>query len=277
MNYDRPHQTSNAERLQKVLANRGVASRRKAEELIVEGRVSVDGEVVRELGTKVDPDRADITVDGKRVRSQTLRYIMLNKPAGYITTMADERGRRTVRDLVDVPEAVKPVGRLDRQTEGLLLFTNDGEVAHRVMHPRFEVEKEYVALLDGVPPPEALERMRRGLTIDGERTVPTMVRPVKQTEDGTVVRITIHEGRNRIVRRLFDAIGYPAITLSRTRIGPLQIGNIPRGSWRDLTPGELSQLFEAVELDSSGAETMPPSSRHPKRQFSPSSRDRRRR
>ena len=236
------------ERLQKVLAARGIASRRKAEELITAGRVKVDGKVVTELGTKVDPDHRNIEVDGKLARSRRARYILLNKPSGYITTMSDERGRRTVADLVDVSERVKPVGRLDRPTSGLLLFTNDGELAYRVSHPKFGVEKEYQALLDGFPPPEVLKRLRRGITIDGTRIYPTVVRPLRQTEEGTVVQIVIHEGRNRIIRRIFEAVGYPVLRLRRTRIGPLQLGPIPRGAWRDLTPGELSQIMEVVGM-----------------------------
>ncbi|HEU5423620.1 MAG TPA: pseudouridine synthase, partial [Nitrolancea sp.] len=157
------------ERLQRFLAESGVASRRHAEELIQEGRVTVDGEVVRYLGTRVDPARQRIEVDGKLVRPQRKRYLVLNKPAGYITTAQDERGRRTVLDLVQVPERVVPVGRLDRQTSGLLLLTNDGELAYRVAHPKFELTKEYLALLDGHPPPEVLERLRRGVVVDGER------------------------------------------------------------------------------------------------------------
>jgi len=237
------------ERLQRVLASSGITSRRKAEELIVAGRVRVDGQIVTQLGTQVDPERQKIEVDGKLIPRARLRYIVLHKPSGYITTTADERGRYTVMDLVPVNERVVPVGRLDRQTEGLLLLTNDGEIAHRVMHPRFEIEKEYEALLDGHPPAELLERVRRGVTIDGQRTVPSVVRPMRNTEDGTVVKVVIHEGRNRVVRKMFEEIGYPVLRLIRVRVGPLQLGSIPRGTWRDLTDGELSQLREAVHLE----------------------------
>ncbi|HMM40753.1 MAG TPA: pseudouridine synthase [Thermomicrobiales bacterium] len=235
------------ERLQRVLAAAGIASRRRAEELIVEGRVRVDGKVVTELGTQVDPMRQKIEVDGKIIPRPKLRYILLNKPKGYITTTSDERGRDTVMDLVQVGERVVPVGRLDRQTEGLLL-TNDGLVAHRVMHPSYEIDKEDEALLDGHPPAAALERLRRGIVVDGERAQPEIVRPIKNVEDGTVVRIVIHEGRNRIVRRMFEEIGYPVLQLVRTRIGPLQLGDIPRGYWRELREGELIQLREALHI-----------------------------
>lgn len=256
-----------SERLQRVLAARGVASRRKAEEMIQNGRVRVDGRVVTKLGTRVNPHTQRIEVDGKQIAEPRYRYILLNKPSGYITTMSDERGRRTVMELVQVPERVVPVGRLDRPTEGLLLLTNDGELAHRVMHPSYEVEKEYEVLVDGDPPPEVIERLRRGVTVDGEKTVPTLVRPLRMTEDGTLLRFVIQEGRNRIVRRMFEAVNYPVLKLRRTRIGPLQLGSIRRGAWRDLTQGELAQIREAVGMaDEDVIET--PSPRQPERNAS---------
>jgi 23S rRNA pseudouridine2605 synthase len=236
------------ERLHSVLAARGVASRRAAEEMIATGRVRVDGVVVTELGTKVDPETQKIEVDGMLIPNPRRRYVVLHKPRGYITTMSDERDRQTVMDLVRVSERVVPVGRLDRQTEGLLLLTNDGEVAHRVMHPRYEIDKEYEALLDGHPPAAVLHRVRQGIVVDGQRAQPVMVRPLRNAEDGTVVRIVIHEGRNRVVRRMFEEVGYPVLRLIRTRIGPLQLGAIPRGRWRDLTDGELKALREALHL-----------------------------
>ncbi|MFO7270888.1 MAG: pseudouridine synthase [Sphaerobacter thermophilus] len=241
------------ERLQRVLAAHGVASRRKAEELITAGRVTVDGQVVRELGVRVDPERQEIRVDGKRLRPERRRYIMLNKPPGYITTVSDERGRRTVMDLVQVPERVVPAGRLDRPTAGLLLLTNDGDLLFRITHPRYELEKEYEVLVDGHPPPEVLDQLRRGVTVDGERVVPDQVRPLRIEEAGTVLRIVIHEGRNRIVRRMMDRVGYPVLKLTRTRIGPIHVRGVPLGAWRDLTPGEVTQLLEAVGLDPASA------------------------
>jgi 23S rRNA pseudouridine2605 synthase len=236
------------ERLQRVLSASGLASRRRAEELIREGRVRVDGQVVTEMGVRVDPTVQKVELDGKIIPQQRMRYLLLNKPAGYITTTADERDRRTVMDLIDVRERVVPVGRLDRPTEGLLLLTNDGDVAHRVMHPSFNVEKEYEALLDGHPPRTVFDRLSKGVVIDGETAKPTMVRPVRNTDDGTIVRIALHEGRNRIVRRMFEAVNYPVLKLRRVRIGPLHLGTIPRGTWRDLTDGELAQLREALHL-----------------------------
>ena len=246
------------ERLQKILAAAGVASRRASERLIVDGRVSVDGLVVTELGTKVDPDEARIEVDGRPVRSQRMRYVMLNKPSGYITTLADERGRHTVAELVETPERIVPVGRLDRPTQGLLLFTNDGELANRIMHPRYAIDKEYLVLTDGFPPPEVLQALRAGITIDGALTVPDEVRPMRETRDGLLIKVVIQEGRNRIVRRMFDALNYPVARLVRTRIGPVQLGTLPRGAWRDLNDGELAQLKEAVRLNEDRDETPRP-------------------
>ncbi|MBX6342227.1 MAG: rRNA pseudouridine synthase, partial [Thermomicrobiaceae bacterium] len=245
------------ERLQRVLSAYGVASRRKAEEMILEGRVTVDGRVVTELGTKVDPSRQEIRVDGELLRPERPRYIILNKPSGYITTMSDERGRRTVMDLVDVPERVVPVGRLDRDTAGLLLLTNDGDVIHRVTHPRYELDKEYEALVDGHPPPEVLERLRRGVTLEDGRIVPDLVRPLRNEEAGTVLRIVVHEGRNRIVRRMLERVGYPVLKLTRTRVGPLSVRGLPVGAWRDLTAGELAQLREALDLEEAVPPTRP--------------------
>ncbi|HLI50146.1 MAG TPA: pseudouridine synthase, partial [Thermomicrobiaceae bacterium] len=253
------------ERLQRVLASRGVASRRKSEDLIREGRVTVDGAVVSELGIQVDAERQEIRVDGKPLQDQQRRYILLNKPEGYITTAADERGRRTVLDLVDVPQRVVPVGRLDRHTTGLLLLTNDGDIAFRVTHPRFGVEKEYEALLDGHPPPAALQSLRQGVTVEGKRVCPEQVRPLRNEEGGTRLRIVIHEGQNRIVRKMLDRIGYPAVELTRTRIGPLQLRGIPLGSWRDLSEGELQQLREAVHLTEEDLQRPQPARRFPTR------------
>jgi 23S rRNA pseudouridine2605 synthase len=241
------------ERLHKVLAARGVASRRKAEQMIADGRVAVDGEIVTTLGYRVDPERQQIAVDGVPVRDERRRYIVLNKPPGYITTARDERGRRTVLDLVDVPERISPVGRLDRPTSGLLLLTNDGELANRIAHPRYELEKEYEVLLDGHPPRPTLDELVRGVTIDGELVRPNQVRAIRNAPEGTVLRIVIHEGRNRIVRRMMERIGYQVLHLSRVRLGPLVLQGIERGSWRDLTPGELEQLRQAVGLDREAA------------------------
>lgn len=235
-------------RLQRVLAEHGVASRRKAEDLIREGRVSVDGVVVRQMGLRVDPERQDIRVDGRPLRPEPKRYIMLYKPVGYITTARDERGRRTVLDLVDVPERVVPVGRLDRDSAGLLLLSNDGDLIFRVTHPRYELEKEYEVLVDGFPPESVIEQLRQGVPVDGRPVAVRAIEPIRIEEAGTVFRVVIHEGRNRIVRRMFERVGYPVLRLVRTRIGPLRLNGLRPGEWRDLTPEELTALFEAVAL-----------------------------
>lgn len=242
------------ERLQKVLAAHGVASRRAAEEIIRAGRVRVNGAVVREMGVRVNPAVDQILVDDRQLRTQRLRYIILNKPSGYITTASDERGRWKVLDLVQTPERLFPVGRLDRDTEGLLLLTNDGEVANRVMHPRYGLEKEYHALVTPLPDVEAISAMSRGVVLTDERgrperTAPAKVNllPIKQGEQW--VRIVIHEGRKRQVRRMLEAVGCEVKRLIRARLGPLSLRGIPKGAWRELTPGERRELFTAVGLD----------------------------
>lgn len=236
------------ERLQRVLAASGVASRRKAEDLIRSGRVSVDGKVVTELGTKVDPSRAKIRVDGKPIRRQPFRYIVMNKPSGFITTTSDERDRRTVMELLPREPRLFPVGRLDRATEGLLLFTNDGEVANRVMHPRYGLTKEYLVLTPTKPPEQVLRSVRAGVEIDGKRVVPDEFRIVRETADGVLLSVVLHEGMNRIVRRLMESASIPVTKLHRVRVGPLSVSGIPRGAHRDLTPGELTSLLQSLHL-----------------------------
>ncbi len=244
-----PSETTTGERLQRVLAARGVASRRKAEDLIREGRVTVDGRRVTELGTRVDPERATIRVDGKVVRRQPYRYVVLNKPSGFITTTQDERGRQTVMELVPSQPRMSPVGRLDRDTEGLLLFTNDGELANRVTHPRYGLTKEYQVLTPERPSEPIMRRMREGVDIDGKRVVPHEFRIVRETPEGVLLSVVIHEGMNHVIRRMMEAGGIPVYRLRRERIGPLSIAGIPRGANRDLTPGELTSLRQALRLD----------------------------
>src|SRR5688572_17338784 len=225
------------ERLQKILSQAGVASRRAAEKLIAEGRVSVNGSTVREMGTKADAAADDIRVDRRRIKAaQTLRYILLNKPAGYITTRSDPQRRPTVIDLLrGVREYVYPVGRLDYDTEGLILLTNDGDLAAKLTHPRHGVERTYEARVAGVPDEKALDRLRKGIPLDGRRTMPAdVVRlgkgrpgPAKAGPNGdapgeAVLRLTIREGRNRQVRRMCEAVGHPVSALKRVRIGPLE-------------------------------------------------------
>ena len=236
------------ERLQKILSAAGVASRRLSEELIAQGRVSVNGKTVTELGTKADPSVDEIKVDGRRIKTeQRRRYILLNKPRGYITSRSDPEGRPTVMDLMKgVKEYIYPVGRLDYDSEGLLLLTNDGELAARLTHPRHEVEKVYEARVKGVPDDKALARLARGVPIEGRRTAPAKIRAsepfIKGSGEQTIVEIIIHEGRQRQVRRMFDAVGHPVVRLRRVRIGPITDPDIPPGHWRELTPQEVARL-----------------------------------
>lgn len=257
---DRDHDATSreylGERLQRVLAQRGVASRRAAERLIVDGHIQVNGRVVTELGTRVNPNRDEIRVDGKVLRAQKPRYVLLNKPSGFITTVSDERDRWTVMDLVDVPERVYPVGRLDRATQGLILLTNDGDLAHRIMHPSYRIDKEYLAFAERRPTEAQLQRLRDGVTIDGHRVVPEEVRLFRETPEGIAVRVVIHEGLYHVVRRMMETVGVTITKLRRTRIGPLRLQGIPTGAWRDLTPGELIQIYQAVGMPEDEADSI---------------------
>jgi len=237
------------ERLQKVLARVGIGSRRVCEDLIAEGRVTVDGEVAV-LGRRVDVETALIELDGAPigVRPDLVHYL-LNKPAGVVTPADDPQGRPTVVGLVPAEPRVFPVGRLDVDTEGLLLLTNDGELAHRLTHPSFGVEKEYVAELEGSPSRAALRRLREGVELDDGTTAPARAALLEPS----VVRLTVHEGRNRQVRRMCDAVGHPVVRLIRTRIGPLADRSLAPGAWRELTGDEVRSLQRAVAGPGSGA------------------------
>lgn len=242
------------ERLQRVLAQRGVASRRAAEGLITAGRVQVNGRAITELGTRVNPNRDEIRLDGRILHPQRPRYIVLNKPSGFITTVSDERDRWTVMDLVDVPERVYPVGRLDRATQGLILLTNDGDLAHRIMHPSYRVDKEYLAFTGQRPTEAQLKRLRDGIEVEGRLIVPEELRLFRESDEGVAIRIVIHEGLYHVVRRMMEAVDIEISRLRRTRLGPLRIQGIPTGAWRDLTPGELVQIYEAVGMPAADAE-----------------------
>jgi len=231
-----------SERLQKVLAGVGLGSRRICEELIGDGRVTINGRVAT-LGDKADVEVDRIEVDGVRIGTKPgLVYYLLNKPAGVVTTAADTHGRPVVTELVPTEPRVFPVGRLDQDTEGLLLLTNDGDLTHQLTHPSFGVEKEYVAEVDGSPTRGELRRLREGVELDDGPTAPAQVSLVEPT----VVRITIHEGRNRQVRRMCEAIGHPVVRLVRTRIGPLADRSLAPGEWRELTVDEVRSLERAV-------------------------------
>ncbi|HEX5614953.1 MAG TPA: pseudouridine synthase [Acidimicrobiia bacterium] len=233
-------------RLQKVLARAGFGSRRTSEELIAAGRVAVNG-AVAVLGARVDPDVDRIEVDGVPVVTNTaLVHYLLNKPAGVVTTASDPEGRPTVLDLVPNEPRVFPVGRLDAPTEGLLVVTNDGDLANLLMHPRHGVEKEYLAEVEGVPSPQAVRTLREGVTLDDGLTAPARVQVVQRHGAGAALRIVIHEGRKRQVRRMCSAVGHPVVRLVRTRIGDLTDPRLAPGAWRPLTSAEVRGLYAAA-------------------------------
>jgi 23S rRNA pseudouridine2605 synthase/16S rRNA pseudouridine516 synthase len=235
-----------ASRLQKVLAAAGVASRRVSEQLIVAGRVTVNGEVVTELGTRVDPAVDHVAVDGEAVQLDPgKRYLMLNKPTGVVSSMSDERGRPDLRRFTDgLAERVFNVGRLDAETSGLLLLTNDGELAHVLAHPSFGVEKTYVATVRGVPTPATLKRLRDGIELDDGLIRADRIRLVGEPSRGrAMVELTLHSGRNRIVRRMLDAVGHPVQELVRRQFGPLHLGTLGVGRMRDLSTMEVGRLL----------------------------------
>jgi len=237
-------------RLQKLLAQSGVASRRKCEELMLAGLVEVDGEVVTRLGTKVDPATAVVRVDGRRLPPISAKaYLLLNKPRGVVSTMSDPEGRRTLGDLVaDRPERLFHVGRLDTDTTGLILLTNDGDLAQRLAHPSYEMDKTYVAEVEGELGRQTVQRLLDGVVLEDGRVTVSQARVVQATKQRTIVELVIHEGRNRIVRRLLDHVGHPVRRLTRTVIGPLQLGSLKEGELRELTVDELGAVMDAAGL-----------------------------
>ncbi|HNS52148.1 MAG TPA: pseudouridine synthase [Anaerolineae bacterium] len=241
------------ERLQKLLAEAGVASRRKAEQLIQEGRVTVNGRIVTQLGTKVNPALDEVRVDGQKVKfSGHNVYLMLNKPRGVLSVMEDTRGQKSLGDLVQVPQRVFPVGRLDAMSEGLILLTDDGELANLLTHPRYEHEKEYRALVNGIPSDEALEAWRRGIVLEGQQTAPAQVEILRKERDSAYLRIVMHEGRKRQVREVAALLGHPVRQLQRVRLGPLHLGTLKPGEWRHLTGAEVEQLT-SIQKKAGGA------------------------
>ena len=243
------------ERIQKIISAAGVTSRRAAEQLITEGRVKVNGKVVTELGTKADASKDHIKVDGKLINPhQPPTYIMLNKPAGFVTTMSDPEGRPTVEHLLKgVKTRVYPVGRLDYNTEGLLLLTNDGDFAHLITHPKHEFPKTYLAKVKGVLEDGMIDMLERGVFLQDGKTAPARIKKIRKEEANSWVEITIHEGRKRQVRRMFDHVGRSVIKLKRTKTGTLSLGDLPEGSFRHLTLDEVNALrATAMKTDESG-------------------------
>jgi 23S rRNA pseudouridine2605 synthase len=232
------------ERLQKIISAAGVASRRAAEAIILEGRVRVNGKVVSELGSKADPGKDHIKVDGKLINPrQPQTYIMLNKPPGYVTTMSDPEKRPTVQDLLKgVRIRVYPVGRLDYNTEGMLLLTNDGDFAHLITHPSHKLPKTYLVKVKGQLDDETLEKLAKGVYLDDGKTAPAKVRKVRKEEANSWIEIAIHEGRKRQVRRMMDRVGHSVIRLKRVKIGPLSLGDLPVGAYRHLISDEVKTL-----------------------------------
>lgn len=240
-------------RLQKVLAQAGVASRRASERLIREGRVRVNGQVVTQMGVQVDPGRDEILFDGRRVVVASARqYLKLHKPAGYLSVMHDDRGRLALGDLVPDVRGVHPVGRLDRNSEGLILLTDDGPLTHRLTHPRYEHSKEYLVLVRGTPGREAMRRLREGIELEGGRTAPAKVTRPREVSWGrapsghTWLRIVLREGRKRQVRRMCEAVGHPVRRLIRVRIGPIELGDLAVGAHRPLSRAEERSLRKVI-------------------------------
>jgi 23S rRNA pseudouridine2605 synthase len=237
-------------RLQKVLAASGIASRRKCETLMSEGRVEVDGEVVTQLGAKVDPEVVVIRVDGKRLPvAESKVYLVANKPRGVVSSMADEEDRRDLRSLLEGrTERLFHVGRLDTDTDGLIVLTNDGEFAHRLAHPSFELPKTYVAQVEGVVKPRVRRQLLEGVTLEDGPVAVDAFRVVSTESGKSLVELVIHEGRNQIVRRLLAEVGHPVLRLSRTAIGPIRLGDLRSGHVRELDTTELGSLLDAVGL-----------------------------
>lgn len=245
-------------RLQKFLADAGVASRRGAEKIISEGRVRVNGEVVREMGVKVDENYDKIMLDGEEIKGiEKKHYIMLNKPVGFVTTVSDDKQRPTVMELVsDISARIYPVGRLDYDTEGLLLMTNDGDLTYRITHPKHDAQKTYIAEVAGNVTMETILNLRRGVVIDGYKTAPAQVEVVGATQFGTKLEITIHEGKNRQVRKMFESLGCVVKRLKRVGEAGLVLGHLPLGKWRKLSESEINML-KKIGTDKEGKRSRP--------------------
>lgn len=231
------------ERLQKYIARCGISSRRKAEDLILNGCVKVNGIVVTELGTKINPEKDVVLVDNKKIsETEGFIYIKLYKPEGYVTTVKDQFGRKTVIDLVDITERIYPIGRLDYNTSGLLLLTNDGDLANKLMHPKYHIYKTYIAEVEGRMSDEAVMRLKSGVKIEDYKTAPAIVNIVKISSNSSIVQVSIYEGKNRQVRKMLDAVGHPVRTLKRISFGKINLGDLKPGAWVHLNEEEIKFL-----------------------------------
>lgn len=233
-------------RLQKYIAKSGVASRRKAEELILEGKIQVNGKTITELGTKVNPEKDIVTYNGKRLKiEEEFVYILLNKPIGYVTTVKDQFGRDSVLDLVKIKEHLVPVGRLDMYTSGALILTNDGDFVYKVTHPKHEIEKTYTVTIKGIVKNEEVEMLRKGVKIEDYTTKPAKVKILKTDEEKNISRleITIHEGKNRQVRKMCDLVGHKVLALHRSKIAGIGVKDIPLGKWRFMKEKEIRKIL----------------------------------
>ncbi len=235
-------------RLQKFMAHSGVASRRKSEEIIAEGRVTVNGEKVTEMGVKIDPTSDTVRVDGRELEREKRRYIKLNKPTGVISSASDPRGRKTVVDYVDhLPQRLYPVGRLDYDSRGLILLTNDGRLTHIITHPTFEVPKTYEVEVSGILTSEALADLEDGIKLEDGMTAPTRLSEVGYSGENTRFKMTLHEGRKRQIRRMCAEVGYEVLDLKRIKAGPIELGDLAPGEWRDLNREEIENIEKLKE------------------------------
>lgn len=232
-------------RLQKYMAQCGIASRRKCEEMITAGRVAVNDIKIQKMGVDIQPEVDNITVDGKRIRPEVKKhYIIFNKPSGIVTTVHDQFGRKTIMSYFqDIPERIFPIGRLDYDSEGLLILTNDGELTYRLTHPKNQVKKTYIVKVKGIPTLDQLKIIQNGVILDRIKTAPADVKIMNNNENTSILEIQIHEGRNRQVRRMFELIGYSVINLRRSQIGSLSLGNLQPGEWRYLSDKEVHYLY----------------------------------
>lgn len=232
-------------RLQKHLADCGIASRRKAEEIIAQGRITVDGQVVTAMGIRIDPSRQEVRLDGKPVTPRVaLIYVLLNKPQGYVTTLSDPQGRPIVTSLLpEITTRLFPVGRLDLDTEGALILTNDGELAQKIQHPRYETTKTYEARVLGQPTSAQIRQLEQGIVVEGQKTAPARLQMLGRGHGASDIRITIHEGRKRQVRKMFQAVGHPVVHLKRIAYGNLFLDGLPLGHHRFLTADDLKKVF----------------------------------